>query len=322
MNTRPYTLPTELPDPPQPPAGTRWVYRGKGWSNNNDIASFTCTVSNGGSEWSRVVIHNARPGGVAYMHYLESVTLRPVPESLSPVPEGFEYFQQGGFLPIDAPSSLDIASFDATYSHGWLHECSGYSNTGRIHYALRIGSLIHHLNFDVPPPDEGQAVTPNPEPVTPVSGEAREFWLDLQNGAEISWSNLYDCDSPTKPRVHVREVLPGEVTLREQAVEHLRAVIESDSMDHNKVFEASQWLEKNFPEPEFNYANLWRELPSWYTRMAMNDNYDWWAHSLPPVPAAYSWESMGFSYRIPPQFCPPPAPNWRTSLLERPTLAN
>ena len=73
---RPEGLPSELPDPPPAPEGTRWVYRGKGWHCMSCIYIF-----HSGESWSDKTYGfcHGTASGIQNYHYLEAVPLEPVP---------------------------------------------------------------------------------------------------------------------------------------------------------------------------------------------------------------------------------------------------
>lgn len=59
-------IPSQLPDPPTPPANCRWVYRGTNWSPGYSTTYCSC-----GKTWDEPRL--GVPAGMAY-HYLEAVS--------------------------------------------------------------------------------------------------------------------------------------------------------------------------------------------------------------------------------------------------------
>lgn len=76
VSTRPEGLPAELPDPPAPPEGMKWVYRGKNWvSKKPSIYAVIGTFQ----KWN-VNKDPSNTFGIDHSHYLEAVPIEPAPE--------------------------------------------------------------------------------------------------------------------------------------------------------------------------------------------------------------------------------------------------
>lgn len=140
---RPFNLPPEFFDPPAPPAGMRGVYRGKSWNPGRHC--WYSPVNQFSGVWEGVC--RSIPQGFKNNHYVEYIPLRPVPEGLPPVPEGFEYwgFEKDG---LTYPYKGDGLSFDIIVLRNGKWDETGWVNGYNLHCALRIGSELHHRNFD------------------------------------------------------------------------------------------------------------------------------------------------------------------------------
>lgn len=339
ISTRPFGLPPELPTPPQPPAGYRGVYRGERWGNNREPAIYDCCLNGVWLPLPARRIPDAAPG----CFYIEYIPLRKSPEGVAEVPSGWEYFGCG---PVegwaDGRDETMVNPDILRHGLGWV-EATGNSNLS--HYALRIGSEIHHNAFDPSHPIANSTGAmpmgpPKPEPV-----KAREWWLTLaiegntsfRAGDIIGWHDR-KIDSPENEEgsfwkvVHVREVTANESALLEEVVGHLRAMLLTAESNSDRL-EAWAWLDSNFPapapepapEPAFDMDKLWASVPAWHPYLTHDENGDCHTHSEKPqfiisrgTEAGY-WEGVGDKLRIPLDIAPARPVNWMGSLIQRPT---
>jgi len=198
-STRPYSLPTELPDPPAAPAGHRGVYRGIAWESANSTVDF---IVSGGIRWERF---KGPAMGSENLHYIEYIPLRPTPEGVADVPEGFEFYAKAGDagLPLP-PSNNGPLSKDITLLVDGLWDESGWYNAYGYASALRIGSALHHRHFDAAP------VAGNPVAVEP---ECRYFKEEdghrwRINNATKEWFGL-------EPQATEWHIIPKKITAQE-----------------------------------------------------------------------------------------------------------
>lgn len=122
-----YNLPSELPEPPEAPAGKRWEYRGVEWWSKKEC-EFAYFYNN---HW--IISEDAAVGGRG--HYLEAAPLRTFNVT---VPEGYEYFGRGPLL-----GDVEDALFLDNAIEWWgvlTLDC-------KDDLALKIGSKTHFDNI-------------------------------------------------------------------------------------------------------------------------------------------------------------------------------
>jgi len=304
--TRPHGLPSDLPNPPAAPAGYRGVYRGMGWRNDGECTYYAALrPDDGWSNYDRPSI----PAGLDDRHYIEWVELRPTPEGVADVPSGFEYSGVPRIKGADTRTpSQDVAAYLYKHGKGSAWEIGVCGDQAGFHYALRIGSKVHHDNIDAAPVEGNPGVEPaETEPcgvkvwisrdpleievyevngldadylkdgwklremwivpegyevvkkkqAKPQPAKAREFWL--QNGGENIIAHTV---KPESGAMHVREILPNESTLLEEAVGHLRDMLADDD---GKVWkDVHAFMDANFPDP----APEPSDFDKWYANWA------------------------------------------------------
>lgn len=241
---KPYNLPTELPTPPKPPAGHRGVYRGPRYNYAKGAEMSFCTPLSG---WLTRTIYIEGPCNFPSIEYVE---LRKPPEGVAEVPDGWECI---GLGPVKGWGLAEHQEGDilALYASGWD---VGSGNNSEGLYCLRIGSAIHHENFDavaeipVTHPVAGinsdmsgkplsaidgldtTDVIAKPEPATKTvetssqlviePAKAREWHLcgDEMRNVRLRYGPALNQGE----RVTCREILPGESSLLEQATADLK----------------------------------------------------------------------------------------------------
>lgn len=101
-------LPEGLPQPPPPPEGHKWVYRGKGWRHEGENAA--AVILGTGDEWGVSEPHDF--AGFQSAYYLEAVLLkspRPHAELIHAWADGaeIEFFRnEDGWKKIEWPSFI------------------------------------------------------------------------------------------------------------------------------------------------------------------------------------------------------------------------
>lgn len=69
------TLPAHLPEPPAPPAGHEWAYRGKGFKPTRSAIYALCDDEY--PKWDNSAPLVFKPLGISCIHYLEAVPILP-----------------------------------------------------------------------------------------------------------------------------------------------------------------------------------------------------------------------------------------------------
>ncbi len=360
---RPFNLPPELPNPPEPPAGMRGVYRG---IKKTSVHFWVDAVE----VWQPMSAGLHGFGG----HYIEYIPLRPVPDGVAQPTDGWEYHSYGELPKLQLEFQKDALCL-GRFVKEWHATTGGICH---LHYALRIGSELHHRHFDAdeaPAPQfrffkdrdgfrykmpgfhmvpgtsnwvsslftmmdierkwevDGTIETDaggNPlgdglsttEVIAKQPAKAREFAAWESDSGKFLLDRVGPLGEGVWKLMLLREVIPGEADLLAEAVGHLRAVLPFVSVPDGA--EADAWLSTNFPEPApepFDMDKLWGMLPPWINHLQQQETGKWWGFSVKPTMMRGDIYGDG-RMPIPPEFAPPPAADWKTSLVKRPTPAS
>lgn len=178
---RPYGLATELPDPPRPPLGHRFKYRGIVGENGNQFWHFYINELNP-ETWKKSTSACGDPNFL----YIQAVPLRPVPEGVAEVPEGFEYYDAERFSAVFNPGDVLIRS-----GAGWQPALAvGKYSPAAV--AMRIGSEIHHRHFDYG--DANRAIEADFVKNAPLVISEVQAALDAKKAAEPEFRYFRDAD--------------------------------------------------------------------------------------------------------------------------------
>lgn len=270
--------------------------------------------------------------------------------SEQPAAEEFRYFKDSyGFqwkMPVDGKSGWMMAKGGL-----WLKCISKLSHIDKDW--LRDG--FYETDADGNPlvatdPITKVGATSNKLVVEPA--KAREWEIFQHDSYGIAVKGLIPAKGET---VFVREILPNEPSLLEEAV--VWQTMETAPKNGTRILAGSRgcrvsvhyWNSNNhdwridyadgiswppthwmpipecnpIPEPvvaPFDMDKLWSELPSWIQWVAMDETGDWLSYDKKPRIRDGIWcENSDIGSIIPPEFAPPPAADWKTSLIQRPT---
>jgi len=302
MNTQPNEL---------PPCPDGFEYFGLGpltvksnWSSGDDVA----ILEDGCEKWEIGAIGDS--DGCHYALRINSpIHAANFPAKVEGLPDGLP-------TPPDAPNGMRWA-YRGTY-WGRLGEVdyAYFSTVGRewtTHNCEPCGNSGHYLE-----------AVPITHPEKSEAKVAREFWIKKRIDSRLDKCGSFEHGYiyPEKAQVYadelevikVREILPNEPDLLAMAVFLLRNA-EQFSPD------ISEFLSGHFPEstPAFDWDQLWAAYP-WVGAWTCGYDGRWIGHEREPE-FVNSWISAGGQIMPPSSMQPPTAPDWKQSLIQRPTLS-
>lgn len=286
------TQPTELP---ACPTGFEYFgYTEDGLSHPPSEASKDLAILYpGGAAWDQSGLYNS-VGAHAALRIGSPIHAANFPAKVEGLPDGLP-------TPPDAPDGMRWVYRNREYRGiaDVMMKCDN-GDTDWLKGRCAHGMFDHYLEaVPITPPDK---VEPN-EPDLLAMDEVEK--LIKSNAA-----------------AHLEEIRSLKETL-EMAVKHLRELVSVH--DGEALREAMRFLDAHFPEPTpaFDWDQLWAELPSWIQWVAMDEDGSWWTHRNAPRIAGdtcATWYGL-LEFKIPHDHAPPTAPDWKQSLIQRPTLS-